>query len=215
MENNLSIYEKVRSCPQEALKTIQGGKLKGKSDINPMWRIKTLTEQFGPCGLGWKTTDEQFWTTPGADGEVIAWCSIKLWWWDAESGAWMEPVFGVGGSMMVEVQRGSLVSNDDAYKMAYTDAISVACKALGVAADVYWNQDRTKYDVPACYCEDCTQEIKPVKMKDGRVQDPQSWADYTKGSFGRQLCRDCYKKARDAAKAAEKAAEKKKAAGEE
>jgi hypothetical protein len=26
-----------------------------------------------------------------------------------------------------------------------TDAISVSCKALGIAADVYWNEDTTKY----------------------------------------------------------------------
>jgi hypothetical protein len=30
--------------------------------------------------------------------------------------------------------------------MAYTDAISVACKMLGVGADVYWDKDTTKYD---------------------------------------------------------------------
>ena len=206
MENNLEIYEKVRSCPDEALRPILGGKLKGKSDINPMWRIKTLTEMFGPCGLGWKTTDEQFWTTPGAGGEVIAWCSIKLWWWDADCGAWMEPVFGIGGAMMVEVQKGNLVSNDDAYKMAYTDAISVACKALGFAADVYWQQDRTKYDKtpePVHYCQDCNQEIKPVKMKDGAVWSPGNFAAYTADQFGRQLCRECYKKALEAKKAAE------------
>lgn len=29
--------------------------------------------------------------------------------------------------------------------MALTDALSVACKALGVAADVYWQADKTKY----------------------------------------------------------------------
>lgn len=29
--------------------------------------------------------------------------------------------------------------------MAYTDAISIACKALGMAADVYFEKDRTKY----------------------------------------------------------------------
>ena len=29
--------------------------------------------------------------------------------------------------------------------MAYTDAISVACKSLGFAADVYFANDRTKY----------------------------------------------------------------------
>ena len=36
--------------------------------------------------------------------------------------------------------------NDECFKMALTDAISVSCKALGVGADVYWNKDRTKYD---------------------------------------------------------------------
>jgi hypothetical protein len=30
--------------------------------------------------------------------------------------------------------------------MALTDAISVACKALGIAADVYWEADKSKYD---------------------------------------------------------------------
>ena len=29
--------------------------------------------------------------------------------------------------------------------MAYTDAISVACKALGIGADVYWQNDATNY----------------------------------------------------------------------
>ena len=45
MENeNLKVYNAVRECPQEALKPISAGRLKGKSDINPMWRIKKLTE---------------------------------------------------------------------------------------------------------------------------------------------------------------------------
>lgn len=30
--------------------------------------------------------------------------------------------------------------------MALTDAISVACKALGIGADVYWDKDSTKYN---------------------------------------------------------------------
>ena len=32
--------------------------------------------------------------------------------------------------------------------MATTDAISVACKQLGVGANVYWQADKTKYDNP-------------------------------------------------------------------
>ena len=53
MMENLGIYESVRKVPVSALKTISSGRLKGMSDINPMWRIKKLTEQFGPCGIGW------------------------------------------------------------------------------------------------------------------------------------------------------------------
>lgn len=207
MMENLWIYEKSRACPQEALKPIQGGKLKGKSDINPMWRIKLLTELFGPCGVGWKTEDEQYWTTPGASGEVIAWCSIKLRWWDKEAATWSSPVNGIGGSMMVETEKGKLVSNDEAYKMAYTDAISVACKALGFAADVYWGNDRTKYDrpdpdsppppppEPVFICEDCTLPIKPFKKRDGTILTAAEFAENTKKLYGRQLCFECQKKA--------------------
>ena len=50
---NLDIYNKVREVPNKAKKNIGGGRLKGMTDINPMWRIKTLTEQFGPAGFGW------------------------------------------------------------------------------------------------------------------------------------------------------------------
>ena len=44
---NLDLYNKLKVVPSEAIKPIQNGRLKGMSDINPMWRIKTMTEHFG------------------------------------------------------------------------------------------------------------------------------------------------------------------------
>ena len=38
-QDNLAIYEQARSVPDTALKQIYGGRLKGMSDINPMFRI--------------------------------------------------------------------------------------------------------------------------------------------------------------------------------
>ena len=58
---------------------------------------------------------------------------------------WSDAIPGTGGSMFIAKERGGLYVNDECFKMALTDAISVACKALGVAADVYWDKDRTKY----------------------------------------------------------------------
>lgn len=52
---NLEIYEKVREVPEKAQKKIEAGRLKGMTDINPMWRIKVLTEQFGVCGIDRKS----------------------------------------------------------------------------------------------------------------------------------------------------------------
>lgn len=48
----LELYERLRAVPDSAKREISAGRLKGKTDINPMWRIKALTEAFGPCGFG-------------------------------------------------------------------------------------------------------------------------------------------------------------------
>ena len=143
MSDNMSLYNAVRTPPPEALKTIQAGRLKGMSDINPMWRIKALTEQFGPCGAGWKYTIERFWTESGAGGEIAAFAQINLYYRIGEE--WSGPVPGIGGSSFVSKEKTGLYVSDECYKMALTDALSVACKALGVAADVYWQSDKSKY----------------------------------------------------------------------
>lgn len=52
-------------------------------------------------------------------------------------------------------------------------------------------------------CEECASEIMAVKVKDGVIKTAQEWAASTKEHFGRQLCVDCYKKAKAAAKAAD------------
>ena len=51
--DNMKIYEQARKVPDEAKKSITAGRLKGFTDVNPMYRIKRLTEMFGPCGIGW------------------------------------------------------------------------------------------------------------------------------------------------------------------
>ena len=137
--NNMDIYEQVRNVPNTAKKAIAGGKLKGKTDINPMWRIKKLTELFGPCGIGWYTEPVREEIRELKNGEVVYLIDINLYVKDGDD--WSKPIFGTGGSMISQFEKGNLVSNDEGKKMAYTDAISVACKALGFAADVYFERD--------------------------------------------------------------------------
>lgn len=140
---NLKIYEKGRSVPKEAQKEIKGGRLSGKTDINPMWRIKTLTEQFGPVGFGWRYEILEERLEPAANGEIAAFVKINLYVCIGEK--WSAAIPGTGGNMFVSKESGGLHTSDECFKMALTDALSVACKALGIGADVYWNADSTKY----------------------------------------------------------------------
>jgi hypothetical protein len=146
MENkNLEYWEKFRSVPQTALKTIEKGNLQGKSDINPIWRIKLLTETYGPCGIGWYTEIIKEWTEPAANNEVAMFVKLKLYY--KVGNEWSKPVEGTGGNMLINnFKNAGMRSNDEALKMAETDAISVCCKKLGIGADIYWDKDKTKYD---------------------------------------------------------------------
>ena len=122
------------------------------TDIKPQWRYLAMTEQFGPCGVGWKFTIEKLWTEEGSENQIVAFASINLF--IAADGKWSDPIPGIGGSMLVTKEKNGPHTSDEAYKMAVTDGLSTAMKLLGVAADVYmgnWDGSRfkeeTKHDV--------------------------------------------------------------------
>ena len=141
--SNLKIWDAVRKVPDTAKKPISGGRLNGKTDINPMWRLKVLTETYGPCGTGWYYDILEKTLSEGANGEIAAFVDIHLF--VKEDGEWSKPIPGTGGSMFISKERSGMYTSDECYKMALTDAISVSCKALGIGADVYWEKDTTKY----------------------------------------------------------------------
>lgn len=138
----MEIYNRVRSVPDEAKKAISAGRLKGMTDINPMWRIKKLTEEFGPCGIGWWTKVTDRWTETIGD-ETCAFVDLELY--VKVGNEWSKPITGSGGSKLATKERSGIYVSDECYKMAETDALSVACKKLGIGADVYFSADRTKY----------------------------------------------------------------------
>ena len=196
MDNNLSIYNAGRSVPEEAQKSFNNGKFSG-TDINPMWRIKKLTELFGPAGSGWyyevisERAEEHGETT-------IAIVDLNLYvkW----NGEWSKPIYGTGGNILL--RKGS--TSDEGYKMALTDALSVACKALGIGADIYFAKDKTKYTAAQepqqktvhNPCSDCGKEIKPVFDEEGKLRfTPAQIINRSAEAFGRPLCYECACKA--------------------
>ena len=189
--DNMRIYERVRSVPPEAQKPFNNGSFSG-TDINPMWRIKTLTEVFGPVGSGWyydivSERSETYGNTVMAIVDIDLYVMID--------GEWSKPIRGTGGNTLVKETRSGIKTSDEGYKMALTDALSVACKALGIGADVYFAKDRTKYTPPdTCLCADCGKRITDSVDKKGKPLPAIDIAQTTFEKFGRQLCVECAKK---------------------
>ena len=134
--DNMRYYEKGRSVPKEAQKQFSNGRFSG-TDINPMWRIKKLTEMFGPVGIGWYTEVTRQEVVEADEGNMMVFVDVNLY--IKEGDTWSKPIFGTGGNTLKTKGRG----DDEGYKKAYTDAVSIACKALGIGADVWFANDTT------------------------------------------------------------------------
>lgn len=164
MSDNLRFYAQGKNVPAEAQK---GFKRKGGfagTDINSMWRIKCLTEIFGPVGFGWYTEITRRETVHYPEsGETKAYVDLALYVMDPETWEWSKPITGTGGNDAILIRTydrkvkdpetgedvietvTQYTANDECWKMAETDALGSACKKLGIGADVYWSGDRTKY----------------------------------------------------------------------
>lgn len=203
--NNMELFDNFRSVPDWAKNPISGGPMNGKTDISPMWRIQVLTEVFGPCGYGWKYEIVSQRLEP-VGKEIKAFVDINLYVKWGES--WSEAIPGIGGNSFVS-KNGNV--SDECFKMALTDAISVAAKALGVAADVYMGYEPTKYtqydkqqeqqqeqdpsSIPAPKqqgrCEECGAMLMPYIGRDGRTVCVEKHMKGSMEKYGRVLCLDC------------------------
>lgn len=132
---NMDLYEQLQTPPNDALKPITYGALKGKSDINPQWRYEALTAALGPCGCGWRFEIADTKTQSVSTGETMVFVLVNLYIKHGDE--WSAPIPGWGGDYLVKKDKNGIHGNDEAFKMATTDALGTAAKMIGLAADVY------------------------------------------------------------------------------
>lgn len=162
--DNMRIYEASRAVPADAQKPFNNGRFSG-TDIKPMWRIRKLTELFGPAGIGWYTEVLSERSEQIDDSTMIAVVDLNLYIKDGDG--WSRPIYGTGGNVLLSKGRVS----DEGYKMAYTDALSVACKALGIGADIYYGADSSSKhaasyaDAPGRRAEPASAAQRPNAMR--------------------------------------------------
>jgi hypothetical protein len=128
-------WDQCKTPPDAMLKEISGGRLAGKTDIKPQWRIQAMTEMFGPAGTGWWYEIKAQKEYPIADGQIALFVDILLFYQIEKVVSYGIPATGC--SLLVEKEKSGLHLDKDAAKKALTDALGVAMTRLGVAADVY------------------------------------------------------------------------------
>lgn len=208
--NNLTMYEKYAQPPEEALKEFNNGRFKG-TDINPMWRIKALTEEYGECGIGWYCVPVRHWSEKAEydaviNGKATRMLDIAVFYevelYTKRNNEWSKPIYGVGGNSFSEYSKkqGRIITSDEAYKMAYTDALGIACKALGIGANVWWKANDSKYtkhddDETEIICEHCNKPIPKETPINGKRYSAIDIAGMSKKKYGIAMCYSCKRKA--------------------
>ena len=142
--SNLEIWNKLgKTDPAQTKYFKRSGGFKGTA-IKPVYTEQKMTETFGPVGTGWGFSEPTFKVEPGANGEMLVFCWLTLWY--VHDGKRSDPIPGVGGDKLVAKFSSGLSSDDEAFKKAFTDAIGNAMKHLGMSADVHMGRfDDSKY----------------------------------------------------------------------
>lgn len=176
---NMKLWDRLgKTDPAHTKSFTRAGGFKGTA-IKPMWSYKMMTEVFGACGQGWGINQPSFQTVSGYNGEVMVYCTVSIWWNNPDQQNGPHTVFGVGGDKVVtyikpdpRYSRPERWENDDeAFKKAYTDAVTNALKMIGVGADVHMGMfDDNKY-VNTLQAEFKAEEKDKDKTKEA-VQEP-------------------------------------------
>lgn len=129
--SNTKIWDSLgRTDPAHTKGFKRAGGFSGTA-MKPIWIVKRMTEQFGPVGEGWGMHEPNFQVVP-ADKEVLVFCTVAVWHTSPQN-----VFYGVGGDKVVASRGNGSFNSDEAFKMAYTDAVNNALKYLGVGADIH------------------------------------------------------------------------------
>ncbi len=161
MTENTALWDKLGKTDPSHTKTFKrAGGFSGTA-IKPMWSYRRMTEEFGPCGVGWGINQPSFQVVPNpASEEILVYCTVAVWHGERD-----RIVFGVGGDKVAGKNKFGAVTDDEAFKKAFTDAVTNALKLIGVGADVHMGMfDDNKYvnTMKQEFADDHKAEAKPA-----------------------------------------------------
>jgi hypothetical protein len=131
MSAKTELWDRLGKTDPAHTKSFQrAGGFKGTA-IKPMWSYRRMTEEYGPCGVGWGVGEPTFKIIEAGD-EILVYCIASVWHGSKEN-----VVYGVGGDKALAKFSSGMKTDDEALKKAFTDGVTNALKMIGVGADVH------------------------------------------------------------------------------
>jgi hypothetical protein len=138
-----ALWQRVCVTDPKAVKPITGKQYSGNSP-KPYWIVERLTDEFGPCGIGWgfKIINERFERFTETDSLHVA--AVQFWYvLDGQRGE-LEQIGQTKASYTSAA--GKFILDEDAPKKSVTDALVKCASYLGFAGDIFSGRwDDSKY----------------------------------------------------------------------
>lgn len=140
---NKDLWQRVCVTDPKAVKEITGKQYRGNSP-KPYWIVERLTEEFGPCGIGWGFTIASERMERLSEVDVLHVAVVDFWY---VLGAKTGHVQQVGQTKATYMSsKDKLVVDEDAPKKSVTDALVKCASYIGFAGDIFAGRwDDSKY----------------------------------------------------------------------
>lgn len=142
-DKNMRLWHRVCVTDPSQVKPITGKQYKGNSP-KPYWIVQRLTEEFGPCGLGWGYSILSERMERLTDTDVLHVAVVRLWYVLDDKRGEVEQIGQTKATY--KTKDGGTMVDEDAPKKSVTDALVKCASYIGFAGDIFSGHwDDSKY----------------------------------------------------------------------
>ena len=140
---NKALWNRAFTTDPKAVKAITGKQYNGNSP-KPYWIVERLTDEFGPCGIGWGFTILSDRIERFSDTDSLHIAAVRMWYvFDGKRGE-LEQIGQTKASYLSS--KDKFIVDEDAPKKSVTDALVKCASYLGFAGDIFSGRwDDSKY----------------------------------------------------------------------
>jgi hypothetical protein len=142
----MALWKRLFHTDPANTKSFKRGGGFGGTAIDPMSSVERATEEFGPCGRGWGWTEMENKIFEAANGQVIWFSKVLLWYRMGEELHNVGPQWGATELVALRGESKKPWVDEEAAKKAVTDGITKCLSYIGIGADVHMGMfDDNKY----------------------------------------------------------------------